>query len=137
MAHIGWEDDSLVVCIAKAKHDQEGEEAKTLWHIYANPANPYICPVLALGLYLFSHPGLLTDNSFLLTRNHQYWRYTQVLKRAIGLDVDNFRRLGVQNELFGSHLLRKGSSTFAGSGCTMSPFMAAICNRAGWKMGGT
>ena len=137
LAHIGWEDDSLLACIAKAKHDQEGEGAKIPWHIYANPSNPYICPVLALGLYLFSHPDLLSNNSFLFTGNHQYRRYTQVLKRAIGLDVDNFRRVGVENESFGSHSLRKGSATFAGSGSTMAPSMASICNRAGWKMGGT
>ena len=137
LAHIGWEDDSLLVCIAKAKHDQEGEGAKTPWHIYANPCNPYICPVLALGLYLFSHPLLITNNnSFLFTGNSQYRRYTQVLKRAIALDEENFRRYGVQTELFGSHSLQKGSATFAGSGSTMAPSMASICNRAGWKMGG-
>ena len=43
----------------------------------------------------------------------------------------------VQNETFGSHSLQKGSATFAASGSTMTPSMAAICNRAGWKMGGT
>ena len=64
LTHIGWSDDSLLVCIAKAKHDQGGEGTKTTWHIYANPRNPFVCPVLALGLYLFSHPDLLTNNSF-------------------------------------------------------------------------
>ena len=137
LAHIGWEDDSLLSCIAKAKHDQEGEGAKTPWHIYANPCNPYVCPVLALGLYLFSHPGLLTNNSFLFSGNHQYRWYTQVLKKAVSIDEENFRRVGVENETFGSHSLCKGSSTFAGSGSTMAPSMASICNRAGWKMGGT
>ena len=137
LAHIGWEDDSLLACIAKAKHDQEGEGAKTPWHIYANPSNPFICPVLALGLYLFTHPDLITNQSFLFSGNHQYRRYTQTLKRAIGLDEDSFHRLGVEVSTFGSHSLRKGSSTFAASGSTMTPSMASICNRAGWKMGGT
>ena len=137
LAHIGWEDDSLLSCIAKAKHDQEGEGAKTPWHIYANPSNPFVCPVLALGLYLFSHPDLLTNESFLFSGSHQYRRYTQVLKRALMLDESNFRRLGVEVGTFGSHSLRKGSSTFAASGSTMTPSMASICNRAGWKMGGT
>ena len=137
LAHIGWEDDSLVSCIAKAKHDQEGEGAKTPWHIYANPSNPFVCPVLALGLYLFTHPDLLTNqSSFLFTGNHQYRRYTQTLKRAIALEEDHFSRLGVELGSFGSHSLRKGSSTFAASGSTMAPSMASICNCAGWKMGG-
>ena len=80
LVHIGWEDDSLLSCIAKVKHDQEGEGAKTPWHVYANPSNPFVCPVLALGLYLFSHPDLLTNQSFLFSGNHQYRQYTQVLK---------------------------------------------------------
>ena len=137
LAHIRWSDNSLLACIAKAKHDQEGEGAKTPWHIYANPCNPFVCPVLALGLYIFSHPDLLTNNSFLFTGNNQYRRYTQVLKKAITLDEENFRRFGVEIEAFGSHSLRKGAATFCGSGSTMAPSMAAICNRAGWKMGGT
>ena len=53
------------------------------------------------------------------------------------MDELNFNRLGVDVETFGSHSLRKGSSTFAASGCTVAPSMAAICNQAGWKMGGT
>ena len=60
-----------------------------------------------------------------------------MLKQAISIDESNFRRLGVEVGTFGSHSLRKGSSTFAASGSTMTPSMASICNRAGWKMGGT
>ena len=137
LAHMGWQDGSMLICIAKARHGQEGESARTPWHVYANPSNPFICPVLALGLYLFSHPDLLTNQSFHFTGNHQYCHYSQVLKRAIGLDADNFKRLGVEVESFGPHSLRKGSATFVGSGSTMVPSMAAICNQAGWKMGGT
>ena len=73
LAHIGWEYDSFLCNLAKCKHDQEGKGATTPWHIYANPTNPFVCPILALGLYLFSHPELLTNSlSFLFTGNHQY-----------------------------------------------------------------
>jgi hypothetical protein len=37
----------------------------------------------------------------------------------------------------GLHSARKGAVTLAASGCTVSPSMASICNRTGWKMGGT
>ena len=137
--HIGWEDDSFLCNLAKSKHDQEGEGAKTPWHIYANPANPFICPVLAMALYIFSHPSILTNtsSSFLFTGNNQYKRYTQILRKAIMMDPDKFRRAGVDVDTTASHSVRKGSSTYASSGCTVSPGMAPICNRAGWKMGGT
>ena len=52
-------------------------------------------------------------------------------------DFIYFSRACVQMELFGSHSLWKGSSTFAASGSTLTPSMASICNQAGWKMGGT
>ena len=48
-----------------------------------------------------------------------------------------FKRAGVDTNVTGSHSVRKGSSTYVASGCTVAPSMASICNRAGWKMGGT
>ena len=137
--HMGWEDDSLLCNLAKVKHDQEGEGTKTPWHIYANPSNPYICPILALALYIFSHPMVLTNSSrsFLFTGNNQYKRYTQILWKAIMMRAEMFKRAGVEIDTTASHSVRKGSSTYAASGCTVAPSMASICNRAGWKMGGT
>ena len=92
VAHVSWEDDSFLCNLAKSKHDQEDEGAKTLWHIYANPSNPYICPVLALALSLFSHPNILTNtsSSFLFTDNSQYKRYTSILRKTIGLHETKF-----------------------------------------------
>ena len=139
IAHTGWEDDSFLCNLAKCKHDQEGEGSKTPWHIYANPTNPFVCPVLALGLYLFSHPALLTNtsSSFLFSGNSQYKRYTHILRKAIRMEETKFQRLGIDTDTTASHSIRKGSSTYAASGCTVAPSMASICNRAGWKMGGT
>lgn len=125
--HIGWEDDSMLCNLAKAKHDQEGEGAKTPWHIYANPSNPYVCPVLAMTLYVCSHPMVLTNtsSSFLFTGNNQYKRYTQLLRKAIiQMETIMFKRVGVDVERNVSHSVRKGSSTYAASGCTVAPSMA-------------
>ena len=30
------------------------------WHVYVNPHNPAICPVLALACYIFSNPGVFS-----------------------------------------------------------------------------
>jgi hypothetical protein len=48
-----------------------------------------------------------------------------------------FERLGVKVSSIRSHSARKGATTLAASGCTVSPSMASICNHAGWKLGGT
>ena len=53
------------------------------------------------------------------------------------MNADSFKRVGVDIHGTASHSVRKGSSTYAASGCTVAPSMASICNRAGWKMGGT
>ena len=54
--HIHFEDDSLVFQFAKSKGHQGGEEHVGPWHLYANPLEPEICPVLALARYLFAFP---------------------------------------------------------------------------------
>ena len=53
MEHIGWEGDSLLISTPKHKADQEGIKCFAR-HLYANPLNPLICPVLALAVVTFT-----------------------------------------------------------------------------------
>ena len=69
--HIEWRNDSLVIFFAHSKGDQEGVNRRQPWHIYANPGQPCICPVLALAKYVFSNPSLLTGNQKLFPGGHQ------------------------------------------------------------------
>jgi hypothetical protein len=43
--------------------------------------------------------------------------------------------LGLEKDAIGAHSARKGSSTFACSGTTAGPNIAAVSHRAGWTMG--
>jgi hypothetical protein len=52
MQHIGWEGDALLISTPKHKGDQEGVKCFAR-HVYANPSNPAICPVLALAILTF------------------------------------------------------------------------------------
>lgn len=54
LPHISWLDDALVIATPKSKADQEGVKCFAR-HLYANPANPTICPVLALALLVFGN----------------------------------------------------------------------------------
>ena len=56
--HISWDADCLVFCFIKSKGDQMGWNRDQEWHVYANPHNPKICPVLALVCYIFANPGI-------------------------------------------------------------------------------
>jgi len=148
--HITWEDDSLVFRFAKSKSDQTGRNTNQVWHVYASPDKPATCPVLALATYLFSNPGL-TDvcgdvddmdgnkngsSSRLFPGSDQYGRFMACLHRVIENNLEEFLLLGIKEPGdLGSHSARKGASSFASAGSTVSPPMVSICLRAMWSMG--
>ena len=137
VSDLEWNDDALIIYLKRSKTDQEGNNGKTPYHLYANPLAPHLSVVLALGNYLVTNPGVLKQDSKLFPAEYQYNRYSQLLARIIKENQDEFARIGVKSGSIGTHSARKGSATLAASGCTVAPSMAAICNRAGWKMGGT
>ncbi len=59
--HVHRDADRLVFCFVKSKGDQTGWNSNQEWHVYNNPHNPEICPVLALACYIFANPGIFTD----------------------------------------------------------------------------
>ena len=133
-----WSDDALLVFLRRTKTDQEGSNGKKPYHLYANPIDPCLSIVLSLGVYLLSNPGILMNSpgARLFPAEFQYNRYSQILGKIISDNREEFERIGVKVGSIGTHSARKGAATLAASGCTVSPSMAAICNRAQWKMGG-
>ena len=51
VAHIRFHKDALVFEFAKSKGMHGGEDHVGPWHVYANPLNPFIFPLLALARY--------------------------------------------------------------------------------------
>ena len=45
--------DAYEIFFAHTKTDQTGKEAKYSRHVYANPTEPLVCPVLTLAFFLF------------------------------------------------------------------------------------
>ena len=88
-------------------------------------------------LYLLMNPKILSDvNSQLFTGSNQYHRYATILKKVITENSEEFfLAIGVEPDNIGTHSACKGAATLAASGCTVSPSMTAIFNRAGWKLG--
>ena len=74
LAHIEWRNDCLVFFFGKTKGDQTGEKSDSPWHVYSNPFEPCLCPVLALAKYIFSNPDVATSKSTLFPGNDQYSR---------------------------------------------------------------
>mmetsp|Transcript_13416 Transcript_13416/g.25176 ORF Transcript_13416/g.25176 Transcript_13416/m.25176 type:complete len:440 (-) Transcript_13416:928-2247(-) len=130
--------DALLVYMKKTKTDQEGNHGRVPYHCYFNSVDPHLNLGLALGLYLLTNPGVLTNpHNKLFPAEHQYARYARILNKVIESNREEFARIGVLPGTIGTHSARKGAATYAASGCTVSPSMSAICNRAGWKMGGS
>ena len=73
--HIRFENDCLVFEFAKSKSLPDGEDHVGPWHVYANPHEPHMCPVLALAKYLFTNVGILSGKSPLFEGESQYSRY--------------------------------------------------------------
>jgi hypothetical protein len=133
-----FEGDSLLVYLKKTKTDQEGNNSKTPYHCYFNTVDPHLNLGLALGVYLLSNPGILSNpKNKLFPSEFQYNRYASILNKVIKENQAKFARIGVKPGTIGTHSARKGAATYAASGCTVCASMSAICNRAEWKLGGT
>ena len=132
--HVQWENDILVFYFTKTKGDQSGDKSGDPWHVYLNPKNPELPPVLALAKYLLSHPDLLNGNFPLFPGNNQCDRFIKIFHGVIHNNKETFHIIGVEEHSLRSHSCWKGAITLCSSGCMVSPPMASICLRACWSM---
>ncbi|EGZ24652.1 hypothetical protein PHYSODRAFT_406965, partial [Phytophthora sojae] len=114
------------------KNDQSGDRPRDPRHVYANPLQPSICPVLALAIY-WATTSFDTDNR-LFPGSDQYDRFRKCLQRLL---VDEkvaaeLKRRGVNSNDLGTHSMRKGAATYCASGSTACPSSTAVHLRAGW-----
>jgi len=130
-SHLQWSDDALLIFFAHEKTDQTQSKPGDPRHIYANPHQPEICPILSLGLFFLVND--VTDNrcNFVFSGDNQYCRFHNGLSEFITEQM-----LGHKIDSFGTHSIRKGSATYTSSGSTSCPPFSAIANRAGWATGG-
>ena len=133
--HISFGSDCLKFEFAKSKNEQTGQ-LHGPWHVYANPKNPHICPVLALARYIFCFPEVLKGDVPLFDGTNQYGRYASRMRDLyceLESDLDD---LGIEVANLGSHSARKGVGSMVAAGCTVGPPIVSLCLRAGWKLGG-
>lgn len=52
--HINWDNDCMILTIPREKTKQDGDRTVRR-HIYANPHEPMLCPILATAVLVFSH----------------------------------------------------------------------------------
>ena len=55
--HISWKEDAMVIVFPTTKADQEGKNCSPK-HVFANPENPEICPILSFAIYVFTFKSM-------------------------------------------------------------------------------
>jgi hypothetical protein len=79
----------MQIFLLRMKNDQVGNLADKPINVYANSVNPWICPILSMGIFLAVHPTTGdTGRQHLLTGGSQDSRFEQILIRFIGDDED-------------------------------------------------
>jgi hypothetical protein len=134
LQHVDWDGDALTIEEQGHKGDQTGEN-KYPKHIYANPNQPSKCPILALAVQFFSFPQRLQGQQQLLAGTNSKDRFGNLLRGVLlKLDENESQRLGGPIEDFGTHSLRKGSSTYA-LGQVSGPTPVSVFLRMGQTLG--
>ena len=124
--HIQWRLDCSIFYFVTSKGNQMEDRYNNPWHVYPNPKNPKMCPVLDLSKYFFSHPYILITDSKLFPGNYQYEIFLNIVHIIINDNLEEFQFLGVEKGKIGSKSASKGSITIVASGCTVSPPMYSI-----------
>lgn len=114
------------------KNDQEGQNAYPR-HIYANPDNPAICPILSLALVVFTR-FTRNGSSRLLFSEKSQDRFSEWLKRTCTSNEELLLAMGSVLDEIGTHSFRKGVATALSSN-PGGPSAIAIWLRAGWSLG--
>ena len=132
--HISWQDDSLTIRLFVEKNDQEGRDCKPK-HVFANPVKPWICPVLALAVYIFTAGQRQPGAKMLLFGNDSAEdRFSTWLRAILRTHEAPLQAMGIVISNIGTHSFRKGTATWL-AGMVDGPSGVQIYLRAGWSLG--
>ena len=82
-SHMRWELDSLVIYYAHEKTDQTQSRTDIPRHIYANPYQPDVCPILALGIYFLLVDVTNTNDPHIFIGSRQATGFDKCIKERI------------------------------------------------------
>lgn len=134
--NVGWHGDCVTILYEKGKTNQEGMN-KVPWHVYANPVDPLICPVLALGLKLVTETDTFGNRPFKVfpaaTSDDTFSDWMRVTVDGLAVDPDVL--LSIPPNRISTHSLRKGAATYVDGQCD-GPNTDSIKLRMEHKLGG-
>ena len=91
-------------------------------HIYANPVDPVVSPLTALGMYRNKFCQSGSKNTALFPVTFQYDRFVKILSGFLSKHQCTSRKdFGITVDNIGVHSIRKGAATYVSSGSTCAP----------------
>lgn len=135
LQHMEWDGDALTITEQGHKGDQTGKESYAK-HIYANPLQPWMCPILSLAVLIFCSGFRPPDGrQQLYAGTDSKGRFATALQALVKAMSNAERdRLGCASEDIGTHSERKGSSTYC-LGQVGGPTPVSVFLRMGQSLG--
>jgi hypothetical protein len=106
--------DCFQVHFAHSKTDPTGDDWCYPRHIFSNPFDPLVCPVLSLAMYFTScFAGInITSEDFLFPGPKQEQRFAKLFHRILIENETEVQSLGYSINQLGTHSIRKGASSY-------------------------
>ena len=141
LTHFKWVGDHLEGTICKHKKDQDGSGIGKTKAIYANPFNPKLCCILALGIYMISKsrtPDPVAIKTKLFEGHAQNVRFADFIKVCLDefSEEEVLQIFGTSVENLATHSIRKYILDYLTS-VLDGPNVCAVYIRAGWSLGNT
>ena len=106
--------DCFQVHFAHSKTDPQGDDRSYPRHIFSNPSDPLVCPLLSLAMYFsscFAGMNVATED-YLFPGAKQEHRFAKLLHRILQENSKEVNALGYSVNQLGTHSIRKGASSF-------------------------
>ena len=111
--HMDWQNDLLYIYFAHMKNNQVDNRKRDPRHIYSNPIDPKVCPILSLSIYFSVFNIIGTKDSTLFPRENQYKRFSKYLKKICTKYEDKILRdFQTVIEDIGVHSLWEGATSY-------------------------
>ena len=104
--NLRWRDDSMIIFFHKSNNNQFELDKNFPWYIHINPMLPECCPVHTMGMYFFTNPHIINNNSRILPGKRQYRHYSYLLKNFIEGNKEDIANGGSVDNL-GSQYIQK------------------------------
>ena len=131
---ISWESDALIIEEQGHKGDEKGEN-NIKKHIYANPYEPWICPILSTAVLVFCAGIRTAGREKLFNGTDSKKRFGDILRELVrSLSEAEIQVLACPVDEIGCHSTRKGSCTYC-LGQVSGPTPVSVFLRMGQTLG--